>query len=172
MPHFNKRGRIYIPELFEMIGKVRSRKDRKEVLLEYARRDESHFRTLRGVIECCLHPGVVFDLPEGDPPYKKGDYPDYNFADTNLFNVVRKVGYFCECPKKIANPIRRESVFIQMLESLHPKEAKVLLAMKDKQLPDYRGLSESLIRDAFPNWLPEETKEAKKSEKGETKDSS
>lgn len=162
--HFPKKGRIYIPELFEAIGKVRSKKERVEILHEYARRDEPHCKTLRAVIECIFHPAVVFKLPEGTPPYNKGEYPDFNFANSDLFKEVRRVKYFCDCPAMIKNQIKREAVFIQTLEALHPKEAEVFIAMKEKTLPKYRGVTEALFREAFPAWMPPEEEKAKKGE--------
>lgn len=155
--HFKKRGRVYLPELFEQLGKVRTKKQRKEMLQEYAARDQSHLQVLRGFVECTYHPAVVWALPEGNPPYRLNDKPDYNFADTNLFNVMKKIRLFLECQSKIGNTIKREMTFIKILEGLHPKEAKILIAMKNKETPDgYRGVSETLFREAFPTWLPEE----------------
>jgi hypothetical protein len=37
-----------------------------------------------------------------------------------------------------------------MLESIHPDDARVLLAMKDRKLP-YKGLTPKLVAEAFPN---------------------
>jgi hypothetical protein len=39
-----------------------------------------------------------------------------------------------------------------VLESIHPKEAKVLIAVKDKKLP-YKGLTKKLVEEAFPGLL-------------------
>ena len=49
--------------------------------------------------------------------------------------------------------LRREQLFIQMLESLHPLEADVLLQVKDKKL-NYRGLTYKLVKETFPEILP------------------
>ena len=49
--------------------------------------------------------------------------------------------------------LRRESLFISMLESLHPKEAMVVIQVKDKKLK-YRGLTYKLVKETFPEILP------------------
>ena len=50
---------------------------------------------------------------------------------------------------------KRESMFVQMLEGLHPDEADVLVAAKDKILHQkYKGLSANVVREAF-NWTDE-----------------
>jgi hypothetical protein len=45
---------------------------------------------------------------------------------------------------------RREQLFIELLESVDPGDAKVLIGMKDGKLP-YRGMTRKLVADAFPN---------------------
>jgi hypothetical protein len=40
-----------------------------------------------------------------------------------------------------------------MLESLHPKEAEVVIQVKDKKL-NYRGLTYKLVKTTFPEILP------------------
>ena len=53
-------------------------------------------------------------------------------------------------PKLTQN--KRESMFIQLLEALHPDEADILIAAKDKILHRmYKGLSENVVKEAF-NW--------------------
>jgi len=49
---------------------------------------------------------------------------------------------------------KRESMFINVLESLHVDEAEVVILMKDKKLQSkYKGLSKKLIADAFPTLI-------------------
>ena len=46
--------------------------------------------------------------------------------------------------------MRKETLFIQVLEGLHKDEAEVLLGVKDKKLNNmYKGLSESVVKEAF-----------------------
>lgn len=148
------RGRVYLPELIEKIDKMRSREERKAILLEYVARDQHHAALLKGFVECCLHPGVVFELPSGEPPYTPGVYPDYDLANTNLFNAIKKVPLIARCPNMIQNKIKRESIFIQTLEALHPKEAALMVAMVNKTFPSTRGFTVNLITEVFPNWIP------------------
>ena len=46
-------------------------------------------------------------------------------------------------------PIKRETLFIEFLESIDPDDAKMILSMKDKKSP-YKGLTKKLITDTFP----------------------
>ena len=48
------------------------------------------------------------------------------------------------------NKIRKETLFIQMLEGLHADEAKVLIDMKNKSLnKTYKGLTSEMVKEAF-----------------------
>ena len=47
--------------------------------------------------------------------------------------------------------IRRETIFIQMLEGLHPKEADIVIAVKDKDLEDMYDVSFEVVEEAYPD---------------------
>jgi hypothetical protein len=45
--------------------------------------------------------------------------------------------------------VRREYLFIQLLESLAPTEAALLEAVKDKKIP-YKGMTQNFVEEVFP----------------------
>ena len=47
--------------------------------------------------------------------------------------------------------LRRETIFIQMLEGLHPKEADIVIAVKDKELEDLYDVSFEVVEEAYPD---------------------
>ena len=47
--------------------------------------------------------------------------------------------------------IRRETIFIQMLEGLHPKEADIVIAVKDGNLEDMYDVSYEVVEEAYPD---------------------
>ena len=48
--------------------------------------------------------------------------------------------------------MRREQLFVQLLEGLHKDEAQVVIQAKDKNLHRlYKGLSDAVVKEAF-NW--------------------
>lgn len=69
-------------------------------------------------------------LPEGDPPYKASVEPE-GMAPNNLY---QECGRFYVLRRQDLKPVKREAIFINMLESVDPKEAKILLAVKDQKL--------------------------------------
>jgi len=52
------------------------------------------------------------------------------------------------------NNLRRESMFINLLEGLHPLEAEIICLCKDKRLAEKYNLTQDIIAEAYPdiNW--------------------
>jgi hypothetical protein len=49
------------------------------------------------------------------------------------------------------NNIRRESMFINILQGLHPLEAEIICLVKDKKLTDKYDLTKEIVAEAFPD---------------------
>ena len=135
-----------IPLIFEDVAAAKSFKDRKKVLLD----NESN--PLKELLKYAFHPDIKFVLPEGAPPYKTIGSPD-EWNPTYLYPNIRKLYLFVEGGHEGLTTMRREQLFVQMLESLHPKEAEVLVQDKDKKLK-YRGLTYKLVKETFSDILP------------------
>ena len=69
-------------------------------------------------------------LPEGTPPYKEDAAPE-GMTPANLWSETRSFERFTR--SDLSNS-KREQLFIQLLENIHPTEAKVVLAIKDQSL--------------------------------------
>ena len=135
-----------IPLIFEDVAAANSIKARKKVLLE----NES--KPLKEILKYAFHPDIKFALPPGKPPYKTIGSPD-EYNPTYLYPNIRKFYLYIEGGHDGLTQLRREQLFIQMLESLHPKEADVVIQVKDKKL-NYRGLTYKLVKTTFPEILP------------------
>lgn len=84
-------------------------------------------------------------LPEGEPPFKPADQP-IGMTDTNLFVEAKRFYVFMRPDLK---PIKREALFVGLLEGIHPEEAKILLAVKDQKLNKlYPKITWKLVSDA------------------------
>jgi hypothetical protein len=154
-----KGGRMYLNELFDLIAttKAPQKKLRIQLLHEYVAKGADHELVLKGFAECTYHPEVVFDLPEGTPPYEESTAPDPTFTGFSLFNFFKSkyVLHYAKNPKMLVNPDKRQSLFVQNLSQLYKDEAKLLIIMKDKDDKPLKYVNEGLFRDAFPTWLPE-----------------
>lgn len=101
---------------------------------------------IRVILQYCFHPSAVWALPPGTPPYKVCEYPN---VENMLYSEIRRLYLFLEGGNPDLKPLRREKMFIDMLESVSPEDARLLVSIKDKKLP-YEGLSPDTIKKAYP----------------------
>lgn len=107
---------------------------------------------VRTILQGCFHPAVQFNIPNGAPPYSQQDGTQ---VETRLHYFAKKLDYFVVGSQRVVkNDTKRQLMFIEMLESVHPKDAEILINMKDKK-PPVKGITENLVRKAFPDLLPE-----------------
>ena len=92
-----------------------------------------------------------FVLPEGDPPYTEDAAP-IGMSPANFTQEMRRLYIFCRADLQ---PIKREALFIGLLESIHPSEAKIVLAVKDQKLNKlYPKITAKLVATAGMITLP------------------
>jgi hypothetical protein len=98
-------------------------------------------------------------LPDGIPPYKPAAEP-LGMTPTNLFGEMRRLYVFCRAD---LTPLKRESLFISLLEGVHPSEAEVLIAVKDQTLhKKYPKITRKLVTEA--GFIPQVEKKVNASE--------
>jgi hypothetical protein len=138
-----------IKAIFEIFEEASEKKTENEKI-EYLRQYKDN-NVLMTILAGAYYDGVKWNLPPGEPPYKPCDPVN---AESFLYGEVRRLYLFCEGGPSLTS-LRRETLFIEMLESVHPKDALILLAIKDKKLP-YKGITKSLIAKTFPGLVEDE----------------
>lgn len=137
--------KLGIAEILDKCSKIDSRAEK----IEYLRKNNSI--TLRTILAGAYDPRVEWDLPPGNPPYKPCEFFD---QQGRLYQETRRLYLFTKGGNPNLTPLKRESLFISLIESLDPEDAKVVLAMKDKKIP-YKGITPKLVSEAFPGLIPE-----------------
>lgn len=100
---------------------------------------------LRLLFDHAFDPAKKFILPEGTPPYKEDAAP-IGMSPGNLHMEMRKLYIYCRAD---LTALRRETLFIQLLEGVHPSEAKLVIAVKDQELTKmYPNITHKLVFDA------------------------
>ena len=145
-----------IVETLEMVSKAKTREEKRQIL-----KDRENFAT-KAILQLNYHPDVKWKIPKGAPPYT----PSENQADASLHFEVKKLDYYVDPSPHDIPMLRRESMFVQLLERLDPKDAKLIIAMKDKKIT-YKGLSYKLVKDTWPDLLPDIEEEITKTKKEE-----
>jgi len=159
-------------EILDLISRQRSKAKKVEVLQKY------NHDALRMLLIWNFDESVISALPEGAVPYS--GYAEQNTysgtLSTRITEEVRRmyeVGSFSmgasdtdgkttlrrECKhfyhfirggNNGLTSIRRETMFINLLEGLHPLEAEILCLVKDKKLSDKYNITKDLVSEAFP----------------------
>ena len=135
--------RVGVAEFLDKISKLKKKEDKVNAL----KANDSF--VIRTVLQAAFDPRIKWNLPPGNPPFKKNDLVD---QENVLIKDARKLVYFVEGGPNL-KPIKRETMFIEFLESLAPADADMILSIKEKKFP-FKGLTEDMVREAFPNLLP------------------
>ena len=132
-----------IKSLSEMIDEIEKQKtsaSQTKLLKKYAS------AAMKAVVGYAMDPDVKFLLPLTDPPFRP--MPDGSDAQGRLISDHRKFIYFVDSPDgRSLSALKREQMFIQMLETLDIRDAQLLLRIKNKKLT----IKMDAVKAAFPS---------------------
>jgi len=134
----------YIFEIFEEVSK-KSKKDEK---IQVLKNNESW--ALKDVLRGIFDSRVQWALPKGEVPYSPSEPHNH---PSQLLRENKKFQYFVKGISACDNlpTIKREKLFLGMIESIHPEDAKIVVDMINKKAP--KGLTQKVVEDAFPGLL-------------------
>ena len=134
----------FIHEILDHIEEQETRSGKIKALREY--RDDS----LTAILIWNFDDSVVSAVPEGQVPYKENEVP-VGTDHTSLRREWKNLYHFIKGGNDKLSGLRRETMFIQMLEGLHPDEARIVILAKDKRLSDEYSVSYDQVREAYPD---------------------
>ena len=161
----------FVYEVFDACSKQRTKAKKVEVLKKYA-----HDSVL-AVLIWNFDETIISLLPEGEVPY--GNTREDNSVTGSLsdkindaVNMMRESGSsslgsqdqgkasiraeytkfynFLKGGNDGLSSLRRETMFINILEGLHPLEAEILVLVKDKRLTDKYKITKEVVSLAYP----------------------
>ena len=109
------------PLLSEVLALVSKQKTKAKKIQTLKQYESLH---LKSVLIWNFDESVKSMLPDGDVPFKKND---------------------------ALRPMKREQLFMQLLEGLHPDEAEIICLVKDKNLKKKYRLTRAIVEEAFPD---------------------
>ena len=80
-----------------------------------------------------------------------GNATDLKRGRTTLRKEWTKLYNFVKGGNDALNSLRRETMFIQILEGLHPLDAEILCLVKDKKLYDKYKITKANVAEAYPD---------------------
>jgi hypothetical protein len=162
----------FVFEAFNVICKQRTNAKKVEALRKY---DHPSLRTL---FIWNFDESVISALPPGDVPYAGLD-EQHSFSGTlgeKINDAVEKMGEvgsnslgsqdqgrssirkeyqrfynFVKGGNDSLSSLRRETMFINVLQGLHPLEAEILILVKDKKLQTKYKITKEIVSEAYPD---------------------
>lgn len=132
-----------VSEIIQRTSNAKTRDEKIEILRHY------DSPALRAVLIWNFDNRVECVFPEGEVPYTPNDAP-IGTEHTRLTSEWRKFDHFVKGVTDLPM-IRREALFIQLLESLHSSEAEILCLIKDKGLHKRFKVTKPVVQEAFPD---------------------
>ena len=161
----------FVYEVFDACSKQRTKAKKIEVLKTYAH------DSVMAVLIWNFDESIVSLLPEGDVPY--GNTREDNSVTGSLSDKINdavgmmresgsaslgsqdqgkasiraeytKFYNFLKGGNNGLSGLRRETMFINILEGLHPLEAEILVLVKDKKLTDRYKITKEIVSAAYP----------------------
>lgn len=136
-------GTLLISEILTKVNNAKDKPKKVEVLKTY------DSQPLRQVLKGAFDPSIIWDLPDGTPPYKENDAPA-GTEHTLLSNEAKRLWHFVRGGDERLSKTKKETMFIQILEGLHADEARLLISVVNKELNKiYKGLTDAAVKEAF-----------------------
>jgi len=160
----------FVFEVLDLASKQRSSAKKVEVLKKY------EHNSLKTIFVFNFDETVISLLPEGEVPY--GDAEDQSVysgtlsenlareakggesatgqdldgrGKTSLRREFQNLYHFVKGGNDSLSKIRREMMFINLLRGLHPREAEVLILIKDKALETKYKIPHEVVKQAYPD---------------------
>tara|TARA_Y100000004_G_scaffold95278_1_gene106742 strand:- start:245 stop:661 length:417 start_codon:yes stop_codon:yes gene_type:complete len=133
-----------IYNVLEQVDKLKQHKRKVDLLKAH---DNFSFKT---IFMGNFADHIDLQMPEGEPPFTPRELEE-KVTDERLEKIVWK---FKNCNDKSEHQWAREKVFINMLEAVHPDDAKVFIAVKDKNLTKlFPTITKELVKEAYTDIL-------------------
>ena len=134
----------FMNEILELVSEQKTDAKKVALLKEY------ECDALKSLFIWNFDDSVISLLPPGTVPYKPNENP-LGTDHSSLRREQRNLYMFVKGGNDALSTIRRETIFIQMLEGLHPKEADIVIAVKDRGLEDMYDVSFEVVEEAYPD---------------------
>ena len=165
----------FVFEVFDLVNKMKTEQKKVEVLQKY------EHPSLKALFIWNFDESVITILPPGQVPYSnlkseqkfRGTLSDKvdNLIGTMNYNQTTSLGNASDLTeghttirkefKRFYNfikggndslpALRKETMFIQMLEGLHPLEAEIICLVKDKNLQSKYKITKEIVSKTYPD---------------------
>jgi hypothetical protein len=134
----------YVHEILAAVVAERTKDKKIGILQQY----NENF--IKSILIWNFDDSILSILPEGEVPIQPKENPETK-PSSNIRKEWNKFYNFVKGGNDAMNKLRKETLFINMLESFHPGEAEVLCLVKDKKLQTKYNITKELVSEAYPD---------------------
>lgn len=160
----------FVFEILDLASSQKTNAKKIEVLKKY------EHDSLKSIFIWNFDESVISMLPEGDVPYANAEEQSV-YSGTLSENLSREAAggesatgqdldgrgrtslrkeyqnlyHYVKGGNHNLSTIRREMMFINLLQALHPREAEILVLTKDKRLTDKYKITFENVKEAYPD---------------------
>ena len=140
----NSNPRLLISEVLRKVSNAKTKAEKIALLQKH------NSQALRSLLIWNFDESVISMVPEGDVPYTPNDAP-VGTDHTRLEQESKGFYRFVKGGQDSLKSLKRESMFVQLLEGLSAEEAELLCLVKDGNLNSkYKRITKAVIQEAFP----------------------
>jgi hypothetical protein len=132
-----------LTEILQKVSSAKTKKEKVDLLQEY------NNDGLRAVLIINFDESLKFLLPEGEVPFKPNDAPA-GTEHTRLDHEYRGLYRYFKGGDSSLKGMRREQLFVQLLEGLHEDEANLLVSACNKDIQSKYRITKAVVAEAFP----------------------
>ena len=133
-----------LTEILQKVSSAKTKKEKVDLLQEY------NSQGLRSLLIINFDDSLEFLLPEGEVPFTPNDAPA-GTEHTRLTQEYRGLYRFFKGGDSSIKGMRREQLFVQLLEGLHEDEANMLVSACNKDLQSKYRVTKAVVAEAFPS---------------------
>lgn len=162
-------------EIFGVANNLKSDEERVAYL------QQNRTKAVMELLRCNFNKDIKFLLPEGRPDVSLSEEEEGEFKPQNSYfpnqgpiddgatlnYEVRRLYLFVEGGNPHLTDVKRETLWIELVNSLHPSEADDLWHMKDGKLSDkYKKITHRVAYNSFPECVQQPSPQPKRDSKG------
>ena len=132
-----------VTEILQKVSSAKTKKEKVELLQEY------NNNALRAILIINFDESLKFLLPEGEVPFTPNDAPA-GTEHTRLVHEYKGLYRFFKGGDSSIKGMRREQLFVQLLEGLHADEANMLVSACNQDLQSKYRITKAVVAEAFP----------------------
>ena len=137
-------------QVFEILSEISKLGDDSLKVQTFQSKYSDH-TPLHRILKMNYCKNIIPMLPEGSPPFNRNEGAD-GPNQSSLWNFVRVFPVIVKSQQSMKmKPLQIENMFIEMLESVDPQEADVIVLAKDKNLESEFDITSEVVTRAFPN---------------------